>query len=92
MTKAIQWKTIWFISLTLGSASSPKMVDGCKDEPEGLLFITTDPQNLHGCLQLGKQLGGSLLLLSLGDIAYSTFKFLYELLIKNLKGYKNQIN
>lgn len=57
-------------NLTFGSSCSSKVVDGPKDEPEGLLLITTDAQNLHGGLQLRKLLGGPLLNLSLRD---STF-------------------
>lgn len=70
-----------FVSnLTLSSSCCPKMVDGPQDEPEGPLLITTDPQNLHGCLQLGKLLRGPLLILSLADSTYIQIKFLFELL------------
>ncbi|TNN86789.1 hypothetical protein EYF80_002972 [Liparis tanakae] len=48
--------------------SRPKMVDGPEDEPESPLLVTADPQNLHGCLQLGKQLGGPLLILRLSMV------------------------
>lgn len=54
-------------NLTLGGSRSTEMVDRSQDEPESLLFITADPQNLHGCLEFGKLLGGSQLLLSLTD-------------------------
>lgn len=66
-------------NLTLGSSCSPKMVDGPEDEPECPLLITTDPQNLHGCLQLGKLLGGPLLIFSLSD---NTYTFPFRLLTK----------
>jgi len=62
-------------NLTLGSSCSSKMVDSPKDEPKGLLFIPTDPQNLHSCLQLGKLLGGPLLILRLADLYKSTSTF-----------------
>lgn len=64
---SIECKTLWINNLTLGASRSTEMVDCSQDEPEGLLFITTDPQNLHGCLEFGKLLGGTLLLLSLTD-------------------------
>lgn len=57
------------------------MVNGPKDKPEGPLLITADPQNLHGCLQLGKLLGGPLLILCLTDSTYIQIKFPFELLI-----------
>lgn len=63
----MEWKTVWINRLTLGSSRSTEMVDRSEDEPEGLLFITADPQYLHGCLEFGKLLGGALLLLSLTD-------------------------
>lgn len=62
-----EWKAVRINSLTLGSSGSTEMVDGCEDEPEGLLFITADPQYLHGCLEFGKLLGGALLLLRLTE-------------------------
>lgn len=64
---AVEWKNHSVSNLTLGCSRSPEMVDGPEDEPEGPLLITADPQNLHGCLQLGKLLGGPLLILSLAD-------------------------
>lgn len=67
-------------NLTLSCSCCPKMVDGPEDEPEGPLLITTDPQDLHGCLQLGKLLGGPLLILSLADSTYIQIKCLFELL------------
>ncbi len=75
-------------NLTLSSSCSPEMVDGPEDEPEGPLLVTADPQNLHGCLQLGELLGGPLLILSLA-VTHTHKKFLFELLkIKNFFYYQ----
>lgn len=54
------------------------MVDGPKDMPEGPLLITADPQNLHGCLQLRKLLGGSMLILSLANSPHFQIPFADE--------------
>lgn len=53
------------------------MVDGPENQPESPLLITADPQNLHGCLQFGKLLGGPLLILSLADGTYIQLQFLF---------------
>lgn len=53
------------LSLTLGRSCSSQMVDGPEDQPEGPLLVAADPQHLHGRLQLGKLLGGALLILGL---------------------------
>lgn len=52
---------------TFGGSCSPQVVNGSQDEPQGLLLFTRDAQHLHGCLQLGELLRGSLLVLRLEE-------------------------
>lgn len=54
-----------YFKLTFGGSRSSKMVDGPEDEPEGPLLVAADPQDLHGCLQLGELLSGPLFVLRL---------------------------
>ena len=66
-------------NLTLSSSCRPEVVDGPQDEPEGPLLVPADPQNLHGCLQLGELLRGPLLIFSLVENnIYIQIKFLLE--------------
>lgn len=50
---------------TFGSPGSPQVVDGPQYEPQGLLLIARDAQDLHCRLQFGELLRRSLLVLGL---------------------------
>lgn len=50
---------------TFSGSCGPQVVNGPQDEPEGLLLFARDAQHLHGCLQLGELLRGSLLVFRL---------------------------
>lgn len=53
---------------TFSRARCPQVVNGTEDKPEGFLLFTGDAQHLHGCLQLGELLQGSLLVFRLKQI------------------------
>lgn len=57
-----------FAACTFSGSSGPQMINSSQDEPEGLLLFTRDAQHLHGCLQLGELLWGSLLVFRLDEI------------------------
>lgn len=54
---------IFFV--TFGGPCHSQVVNGPQHQPEGLLLLNRDAQNLHGRLQLRELLGGPLLLLRL---------------------------
>lgn len=52
-------------SATFGGSGSAQVIDGSQDQPQGLLLLSGHSQDLHGSLEFGELLRGSLLLLGL---------------------------
>lgn len=65
--------SIWGVPTFSGSCG-PQVVDSPQDEPQGLLLFPRNAQHLHGRLQLGELLQGSLLVLRLEEIRSDQIK------------------